>query len=183
MYLKTVRKATHKERATLTQERLKELLSYDPDTGLFTRKVAVNYNAKAGDCVGCDSRGYLLVNVDGVKHYLHRLAWLYVHGYMPKEIDHINRDGRDNRISNLREVTRSENTFNQGLRMDNKSGVKGVRWRADRSKWEARVKALGSVQVLGLFDTKEEAVTVRLKAEVTYGVNTTLVKQGGEDND
>lgn len=181
MSLKRIRKVAHKDRATITQERLKELLSYDPVTGLFTRRITINYNARAGDCAGCDCRGYLLMNVDGVKHRLHRLAWLYVYGYMPKEIDHINRDGRDNRISNLREVTRAENNLNQGLRRDNKSGVKGVRWRADRSKWEARIKTSGSLQILGLFTTKEEAVAARLKAETTYGVNPNRVKQSGED--
>lgn len=113
-------------RADLTAERLRETLSYSPETGAFAwrRKPA---NAKRADA-GCRaSSGYVLIRIDDVLYKAHRLAWLYVHGEWPsKFIDHINRDKSDNRIVNLRIATRTQNTHNVGMFSSNTSGFKGV---------------------------------------------------------
>src|SRR3990167_3120706 len=105
----------------ISQQRLKELLSYNPNTGEFTRLVATGIHGcnKAGVVVGCLSdhptQGYILIRVnnDGILYRAHRLAWLYVYGFWPPaDIDHINGNRSDNRIVNLRSVTRSQNLQN-----------------------------------------------------------------------
>jgi len=113
----------------ITQKRLKSLFSYDESTGLFTRIVTVS-NQIAGTIVGNKRPdGYLQVTVDR-KHYLiHRLAWLYVHGYFPEnDIDHKDLIRDHNWIENLRESSRACNIINTGNRCTNTSGVKGVLW-------------------------------------------------------
>lgn len=101
--------------AELTQERLKELFDYDPTTGIFKTKVARG-KVPAGRAYGSHNNEYVQIWVETRGYAAHRLAWLYVHGYFPKaplEIDHIDRQKNNNRIANLREVTRSENRRNR----------------------------------------------------------------------
>jgi hypothetical protein len=88
----------------------------------------------------------------------HRLAWLWVHGRWPGcEIDHINSDGLDNRIQNLREATHAQNQRNQSKRSDNTSGLKGVSWHKRGKKWKAQICHMGKWHALGLYDCSEEA--------------------------
>jgi hypothetical protein len=87
----------------LTAERLREQLRYDAETGVFTRRVGSGH-ARAGDMAGTvHSTGYVRISIDGGKYTAHHLAWLYVHGVWPYQIEHINRKRSDNRIANLRE--------------------------------------------------------------------------------
>lgn len=142
----------------LTQERLRGLLRYDPETGVFTS--LVNRGPLApGDVVGTPHHsGYKQIRVDGRIYLAHRLAWLYVHGeFPPGDIDHINRNKQDNRIVNLRPATRSENNFNAPVRRHNVAGIKGVRRTKNGSRWEARARIAGHERSLGTYDTPEEA--------------------------
>jgi len=146
----------------ITQSELKELLDYNPETGIFVWKTHLKQSNKyEGDSAGCLSGGgYIAIQIKGVRHYGHRLAWLYVYGKFPdKELDHINRDKADNRISNLREVTRSENMQNVGLRKDNTSGESNISYRKDRNKYRAFVTENNKYKSLGHFETIEEAKT------------------------
>ena len=104
----------------LTQERLKEIAIYDPETGLFYWSRSRGSLAPIGKQIGwVSTKGYLKVTIDGVKYYLHRLAWLYTYGSFPKfTIDHINRITSDNRIVNLRDVTMDENRINSTRRIN-----------------------------------------------------------------
>src|ERR1700761_9727377 len=106
----------------ITQDRLKELLTYDPATGIFRWLVARGGN-RVGDRAGCfdESLGYRKIRVDGKLYYAHQLAWLYVHGVFVKEIDHRNMKGDDCWIDNLRPATRGQNTANRPPR--NKLGI------------------------------------------------------------
>lgn len=153
----------------LTRDRLKELMHYDQETGVFTRLVTTNNRgAKAGDTAGSKSKnGYLFVSIGYKKYLLHRLAWLYVHGCWPeKDIDHINGIRTDNRIANLRDVSRSENLQNtRGPRANSSSGLLGVSFDKGRNKWTSQIMLDGKHIHLGRFDDKEKAHQEYLKAK------------------
>lgn len=144
----------------LTQSRLKELIEYNQITGLFTWKINKGRSAKAGElaCKTTNAAGYYRIGIDGARHAAHRLAWFYMHGSFPKfDIDHINRIRTDNRIMNLRPVTRSENLQNTLIGPKNSSGYKGVYWHKKASKWIAQIKSNGVYRYLGLFEKLEDA--------------------------
>ena len=129
----------------LTQEKLKELLSYNPETGIFVWKMNRGRNnaaAQKGQIAGCidNIKGYHVVRINKENFFGHRLAWLYIYGYSPEhDIDHINRDESDNRINNLREVSRQCNTRNCGNYNSNTSGVKGICWAKTVCMWKSYV--------------------------------------------
>lgn len=104
----------------LTQARLKEILHYDPDTGIFTRRLDRGPNAPKDSVAGTpDKNGYIVIKVDFTQYKAHRLAWLYIYGVWPNnQIDHINHIVDDNRIVNLRDVTNSENQANRRDRIN-----------------------------------------------------------------
>ena len=143
----------------ITQERLKELLHYDPETGIFTRKIAASNRVRVGDVAGTLSGGgYVYVCVDGHSYRAHRLAWLYTYGTFPSDkLDHEDRDRSNNRISNLRPATQKQNCENVGLQVNNTSGFRGVSWNKAASKWSAAIKHNYRRIHLGLFNTAEEA--------------------------
>ncbi|MGM8463013.1 HNH endonuclease [Enterobacter cloacae] len=118
-----------------------------------------------------DDSGYAYIKVDRVKYSAHRLAWLYVHGSMPEEqIDHVNNNRSDNRISNLRLASRSQNMMNQYVRKDSISGVKGVGWDKKMQSWRARCQVGGKRVVIGWFDSVEEAEeSLRVYREQYHG--------------
>lgn len=154
----------------LTAEQLREILHYDPETGIFTWKVRTSRRVKVGDVAGCTGgNGYLRIRVCSRKYQAHRLAWLYVNGTWPKDqLDHINRNRSDNRISNLRDVTNKQNHQNRSKSSNNTSGHPGVSWHKRYSKWQARIRHNYKLIHLGYFDTKEEALSARKAAEKFY---------------
>lgn len=155
----------------LTQKRLKELLHYDPDTGIFTWKVRPANCLQIGDVAGgTDFYGYCRIRVLGKICKAHRLAFLYMEGYMPENcVDHINRIRNDNRWCNLREVSRSCNAKNREFCPSDTTGVVGVRFYKTMGKWGARIHVNRSRVYLGCFETKTDAAKARWEAEVKYG--------------
>lgn len=143
----------------LTAQKLRELLSYNPATGLFSWRRTVGYRAQAGQLAGYHNvRGYWLIKVNGRHRPAHVLAWLYVHGEWPfQHIDHINCDRKDNRITNLRLATATQNQANSCRRKDNKSGVKGVHWNRRMGKWVSSIQCAGKRMRLGSFASLEDA--------------------------
>ena len=152
----------------ITQQELRSLLHYDPETGIFTNLVTRG-GAKKGTSTSSvlSSTGYRRISFAARAYFAHRLAWLYTHGVWPTEIDHINQNRADNRLVNLREVTRAENGRNQKYRSTCRSGCMGVS--AVRGKWRARIRFNGAYQHLGYFDDYEDAVAVRKAAEAVHG--------------
>lgn len=170
----------------LTQDRLKELTSYCPETGLFTwleRKYSedqrdssisafnTRYSGKeAGTTITIRTNKYRNLYIDGSHTMAHRAAWLYFFGEFPEnQIDHINGNGLDNRIDNLRDVTPAENSRNMKLSAKNKSGFNGVRWCKYSSKWVASIGFKGKTIVLGSFINLDEAIQARKSGNVKYG--------------
>lgn len=144
---------------TISADRLRDILSYESETGLFHWRRAWG-RRRMGVPAGCfDKRGgYIVIGIDRVVYQAHRLAWLYVHGEMPDGlIDHRNGDGTDNRLSNLRSCSQAQNLQNRGRQKNNTSGFKGVVFHPQSGKWRARIKSNGKHYSLGLYGTKEEA--------------------------
>lgn len=140
--------------ASLTHEELKQWLCYDPDIGHFTWKVSRGSRAKAGSIAGTlNPDGYIQIKLLGKFHKAHRLAWLYIHDSLPKNlIDHVNGIRHDNRIANLRDATQKQNSENRGKGSNNTSGFKGVHWHAKAQKWRARIQHNGKHIHLGFFN-------------------------------
>ena len=150
----------------ITAEQLRELIHYDPESGAIVWRVTANNNgARAGSPAGTISLGYLTVTIRGHKARAHRWAWFYTHGEWPKKnIDHIDGDKLNNRISNLREATQAENLQNlRAPRRHNKAGVLGVRRK--HNKWSARITVDGRESHLGNFKTPEEASAAYIAAK------------------
>lgn len=163
----------------IPQSRVRELFDYDPETGIMVRKINVHsgrgssigggkIQARAGEIVGSEnpSTGYLYVRVDGSVRFLHRIVWLWYHGYMPEtDIDHINRIKTDNRIENLREVSRTCNVRNRSLNRNSSSGIKGVSYCSRAKAWKPYINVGGVRACLGYFEDKVEAAAHRYCAE------------------
>lgn len=155
----------------ITYERLHEVLDYNPETGVFRwKKIKHNY-INDGDVAGClDKSGYVYICFKGKNLLAHRLAFLYMEGYLPEnDVDHINRNRSDNRWSNLREVSRSCNIKNRGKQRNNTSGVTGVCWHKTTSKWTARIQDGKRTIFLGYFDSIIHAAKARFLAELETG--------------
>lgn len=153
----------------ISYERLHEVLHYDPETGVFKWKKygrGRNKDLVAGTKT---KYGYIRINIDGNSYMAHRLAWLYTDGYSPEnDIDHKNRVRDDNRRINLREVSRSCNMHNAGLRSDSISGITGVHYFKRTNKWTAEIKINGEKHYLGYFSNKIDAAKARWYAEKKY---------------
>ena len=151
----------------LTTERLKQLLSYDPETGVFTW-ASNRLPQRIGQRAGSEHNdGYRKIRLDGRDYLEHRLAWLYVHGAFPKfDTDHINGNRCDNRICNLRDVPRATNMHNERkARANGSSGFLGVSWVESRKKWRAKITANGKKKTIGEFNTPEAAHHAYLEAK------------------
>lgn len=155
---------------TITQKILKEILTYHPETGVFTWRIG-RPKAAAGSVAGClNWKGYWVIGVNGKRYRAHRLAWLYTYGEMPKStIDHINHNKLDNRIKNLREVTNAQNHKNMGMQKNNKTGFRGVSYAKDRGKFVARIKDGDIYRCLGYFNCATAAAIAYAKAKIDLG--------------
>src|ERR1700761_4942392 len=119
----------------LTVEYLKTLLVYDPSTGLFTNKVQRGIRGPIGAIAGSyDKDGYVVIQINAKKYRAGRLAWLYMTGRWPREVDHKDRDRANDAWLNLRECTRSENNAHSERPLG-ESGLRGVRFDPKTSTW------------------------------------------------
>lgn len=164
-------------------ELLRKLIACDPETGALTwlprpREMFPDENSWRGfqsSVVGASAlisrcHGYRYGKLLGRKYYAHRVVWALCNGeWPPEQVDHINGDRSDNRIRNLRAVSKNENCRNICIPKTNTSGVLGVRWSKAAGKWCARLKTGGKDVHLGLFDTIEAAAQARAAANERYG--------------
>lgn len=141
----------------LTHERLLELLTYDPGTGLFHWRLSLTWRRPVGSLAGTLTRyGYLAIGLEGRKYYAQRLAWFYVHGvWPPSGVDHKDRIKTNNKIDNLRLADQTQNMANSSAQKRNKTGFKGVLKK--RKRFQARITFEGRSLYFGVYDTPEEA--------------------------
>lgn len=142
----------------ITHEELIQVMTYDPQTGVFSWNKKRN-GIRNMDNAGCvTKRGYVNIYINYKKYLAHRLAWFYVYGEWPsKQIDHINGDKSDNRISNLRLANGSENQLNRWIDSRNTSGIKGVCWHKNNKKWQASASLGGKEYYLGQYVNIKDA--------------------------
>jgi len=144
----------------IDQFSLRKRLSYNPETGLWTWVWCPPPNQRRTGTVAGNTRsdGYVLLRLDGVLYYSHRLAWFYMTGQWPtQEIDHVDRDPNNNCWSNLREASSSDNKCNSQMNSRNSSGFRGVGWMPQVGKWQVHVNGM----YCGRFDDLEEAIAFR----------------------
>lgn len=152
----------------ITQKELKELLHYDPETGVFTW-LKSRGSCDSGVVAGTKVNGYVKIRIHRRRYYAHRLAWLYVHGeFPPLWIDHVNRVRSDNRISNLRLSGPMENAQNRPILATNKSGIAGVNWHKVTGKWTAQISVGKKKIYLGVYDSLDDAEAARVAAKKHY---------------
>jgi len=162
-----------------TQELLKQLLCYDPETGVFiwherslntfkTIGAGKIWNSRFSEKQAggiCKLTGYVFIGINKIQYRAHRLAWLYEYGYLPLvEMDHINMIRHDNRICNLREASHGENNQNKRKLRNNTSGYKGVCWDKQAKKWKAQIGKDNKIHGLGHFNDIKHAYFAYCKA-------------------
>ena len=139
------------------QDYLKSLLKYDTETGNFIRVVGRG-SQRVGKIAGAPHvKGYWRIGINGKFYLAHRLAFLYMNGYMPKQVDHINGDKRDNRWVNLRACSHAENLWNTRIPKDNSSGVKGVYYNKRDRAYVCRIYKNGELAWSHFTKCKREA--------------------------
>jgi len=149
----------------LTQERLKQLLHYDPTTGVFTRILSKRSDRCGKQPGSLNTKGHIQIRLDGTLYVAHRLAWLYVTGHFPiDQIDHINGNKSDNRLVNLREATNKQNQENIPLQTNNTSGYRGVSFDKRLKKFRSYVCHNRQQICLGFFEDIDFAAEVARKA-------------------
>ena len=171
-------------RADITPELLRQLLRYEPETGkLFWKPRTVDlfkdmrcFNSWTARFSGKEAltarntKGYYVGTILGNDYSAHRAAWTLYHGFWPVgDIDHINGNPSDNRASNLRDVSRTENCKNAKISTNNKSGVTGVSYWRRGNKWRVQIKSENKVIHIGYYKNFQDAVTARRQSEADYG--------------
>lgn len=150
-------------------ENVRELLDYSAETGIFTWKVSKHRHWSVGAKAGYEvSGGYLGVQYEGVQEKLHRLAFLWMTGRMPKIVDHIDTDRKNNSWDNLREASAAQNALNRNVHKDSKSGVKGLVWDKYHKKWAVYVTLDGKQRLVGRYVSKIVAANVAEEFRKTH---------------
>jgi hypothetical protein len=147
-------------KSVMDVEKLREVISYNPESGVFVWRVSSSNRRPAGSVAGCvfSTTGYRLIRIENKIFPAARLAWAIMTGEFPLGVvDHINGERADDRWCNLRIASISQNAANAKKHKDNFSGFKGVEFHKQTAKWRARICIHGRKISLGLFNNKEEA--------------------------
>lgn len=153
----------------ITQERLKELLDYHPDSRKFYWKVSKAKRTRIGDEAGYRTKkGYIHIGLDGKLFKAHRLAFLFMKGFIPEEVDHRNNIKSDNRWENLRESTHSQNQRNTVSQKNSTSGCKNVSFNKKEAKWKVTIQVNKKPIHLGYYKDFELAELIAIEARALY---------------
>lgn len=152
----------------LDQKSLMDAVKYNPLTGHFV-KIKCRRTDWIGKVAGhVNKKGYRNISINNKLYPAHRLAWLYMTGKWPYEIDHIDLNKSNNRFSNLRECSDSGNMHNQSKRKHNTSGYKGVTYNKHAKKWTAQIRINWEMKYLGLFNCPTAAHFAYCRAAKQY---------------
>lgn len=156
----------------LSYEEVAKLFTYDRETGVLYWRIRDRMTIRHKYVAGSSKAGlgYRRVGIKGKVYWEHRIIMLLCFGHIPEnaEIDHINHVRDDNRLVNLRFVTRSGNCRNHSISSRSTTGVTGVSFKKSRNKFEAQIKVAGIVHYLGTYDTIEEAAAARAEANLKF---------------
>lgn len=147
-----------KAKNEISKSKILSLLIYQPANGCFRWKYSRGRICRLSAAGTIKRDGYRYITIFGKSFPAHRLAYFLVNGYWPETVDHINNDKKDNRAANIRRATQSENNQNRGIQRNNKSGVKGVTWNKQRSKWAGYVWLNRKMNHLGYYANFDDAV-------------------------
>jgi len=155
----------------ITQDQVKKLFCYDSNTGILTNRIHRSTRSRAGHSIGnSDSGGYLTTKIDSVQYKVHRVIFIYVYGYLPRYVDHIDGDRLNNKTNNLRQATFSQNQQNTKIMKNNTTGCKGVSWCKKRRMYASRLYFKGKNKHLGYFyDLDVAAQVLRIKRVELHG--------------
>lgn len=153
---------------SITKDYLKTIISYNPETGEMHKLHYYRPNCVGKRIKNDNKNRYKNIEISGKIYKQHRIAWIYMTGETPAEIDHINGIRSDNRFCNLRVVTRSQNIQNIGIRKNNTSGYKGVCFESKKRKWRARIIINYKVINLGHYDCPKSAYMAYCHAAEKY---------------
>lgn len=154
----------------ITQNLIQKMFDYK-DGSLYW-KIKPSKKILIGDKVGCVSfNGYIRTKINKKSYLIHRLIFLYHHGYLPKYIDHIDCNNLNNSIENLREATASQNSCNRKIVKNNTSKIKNVCWHKAAKKWHVRITVDKKPLNIGLFDDLELAELVAIEAKDKFHGN------------
>lgn len=161
-----------KPKGKLTQALLHKFYNYDAATGVLTHRLP-QHGKEIGDAIGSlANTGYLAMAINNTDYLVHRIIWMYVHGYMPEQVDHIDHVKTNNALNNLREVTNTINSKNASVSKNSATRVNGVSFNKARNKYRAYVTVNRKQINLGSFDTLDEAIEARRKADNEHDFHT-----------
>ena len=148
---------SYTETSVLTQSEVKQKFEYNPITGVVSKNgIEAGYK---------DTHGYIKIMVNNKNYYAHRIAWLYMTGENVKQIDHKNRIRHDNKWTNLRSCTQSENAQNMSVHKSSKTGIKGVTWHPRTDSYLVQIKLNYKNHFLGYHEDFFEACCARKSTE------------------
>lgn len=159
----------------ITQDQLKAMFHYNPQTGVFTRLTRPNNRVRIGEEAGYIHRctknlAYRRIEINGKEYGAHRLAFVYMTGELPdSHIDHIDGNGLNNAWHNLREATAIENMRNRTMNVNNISGCSGVSWYSRGEVWRAAISTDAGKKHIGYFSNLDDAINARKQAEIALG--------------
>lgn len=154
---------------TLTQEYLQSIFDYKDGNLYWKKKTSKESNICIGNKAGSKNNyGYIQVSIKNKLYKVHRIIFCMHHGYLPEFIDHINKDKSDNRIENLREATKSQNSLNTKTRINNTSTAKNVYWHKPSKKWWVTLTINEKQKSFGYYDDFELAELVAIEARDKY---------------
>jgi hypothetical protein len=151
-----------------TQAKLQQAFNYDPDTGVLSYKYET-LRSRAGEIAGFSHQGgYLAISLDNKQYLLHRIIFMYVAGYMPEMVDHINHKRDDNRWVNLRDVSALDNTKNTSISQNSTTKINGVSFIKSTGRYRAYINRDYKQIHIGIYATQEEAIEARRLADIEH---------------